>query len=105
MVRAMFAATNGTDIRCVGLSYERLPSVRGTGENKMTAAEIEIILGLNANGSAWKRGRRGWIRSDGQAFVDEFNFTRQNVGMGESVRMNLLFIFDEGFGPEGFGPR
>jgi hypothetical protein len=100
LVRAVFGGTNDTDIRCVGLDYERIPSERGTGENKMIAAEIDHILALNANGSLWKRSRRGWIRSDGQAFVREFNFTKENAGTGESVRMNSLCVFDEGFAPE-----
>jgi hypothetical protein len=100
LVRAVFEGTNDTDIRCVGLDYERIPSAPSTGVNKMTTAEIENILALNANGSPWKRGCRGWIRSDGQAFVREFNFTKENAGTRESVRMNSLWVFDEGIAPE-----
>jgi len=84
LVIAVFVGTNDTDIRCAGLDYERIPSVRSTGVNKMTAAEIENILALNANGSPWKRGRSGWIRSDGQAFVREDNFTREYVDTSEA---------------------
>jgi hypothetical protein len=99
LIRAVFVGTNDTDTRCAGVDYERIPNVR-TGVNKMTAAEIANILALNANGGPWKRGHRGWIRSDGQAFVREFNFTRENAGTGEIVRMNSLWIFDEDIAPE-----
>ena len=99
-VTAVFAGSSDADIRCVGLDYERISSVPGAGVNKMTAAEIENILALNANGGLWKRSRRGWIRSDGKAFVREFNFTKENGGTGESVRMNSLCVFDKGFAPE-----
>jgi hypothetical protein len=75
--------------------------MRSAGVNKMTAAEIENILTLNANDSPWKRGRRGWIRSDGEAFVREYNFTKENASTGERVRMNALFVFDGDFDPEG----
>ena len=100
LVTAVFGGTNDTDIRCVSLGYERIPSVRSIGENMMTAAEIENVLTLNANGRPWKRSRRGWIRGDGQAFVREFNFTRGEVGTTENVRTNSLWVFYEDVAPE-----
>jgi hypothetical protein len=100
LVRAVFVGTNDTDIRCASLSYERIPRERGTGVNKMAAAEMENILALNANGSPWKRVRRGWIRSDGHAFVREFNFTMGDASTSERVSMNSLCVFDQSFAPE-----
>ena len=99
LVTAVFVGTNDTDLRCLSLHYERIRSAGPTGENKMTAAEIENILALNANGSPWKRSRHGWIRSDGQAVVREFNFTMQTPSMGERVRMNALWVFEGDFDP------
>jgi hypothetical protein len=99
-VRAAFVGTNDTDLRCISLEYERIRSAGRTGENKMTGAEIENILALNANGSPWKRVRRGWIRSDGEGFVYEFNFRIESVGTRENVRMNSLLVFEEDFAPE-----
>lgn len=98
-MRAVFVGDNDTDIRCVSLGYERILSW-GTDENKMTAAEIEKILALNANGDPWKRVRRGWIRKDGEAVVREFNFTKENASTGQRVGMNALWIFDVDVNPE-----
>jgi len=100
LVTAVFVGANDTDIRCDSVNYERIPSVRSTGVNKMTAAEIENILTLNGNGSPWKRGRRGWIRSDGEAVVREFNFTKENASTRERVGMNALWVFGGDFDPE-----
>ena len=100
LVIAVFVGTRDTDLRCASVYYERLPSVSSIGENKMTAAEIENILTLNDGGSPWKRGRRGWIRSDGEAVVREFNFTRGEASTGERVRMNALSVFYGDFAPE-----
>jgi hypothetical protein len=88
-----------TNRRCAGLSYERNLNW-DVDENKMTAAEIESILALNANGSPWKRVRRGWVRSDGEAVVCEFNFTKENASTGQIVRMNALWVFDVEVNPE-----
>jgi len=99
LVRAVFVGNDDTDIRCASVWYERISNVR-SGVNRMTAAEIENILGLNANGSPWKRVARGWVRSDGEVFVYEFNFTRENAGTMEKVRMNALAVFYGDFAPE-----
>lgn len=108
LVTALFIGDNDTigmilpalmNMRCAALNYERILNW-DVDENKMTAAEMEGILALNGNGSPWKRVRPGWVRSDGEAVVCEFNFTKENASTGQSVRMNSLWVFDVDVNPE-----
>jgi hypothetical protein len=94
-VIAVFVGADVGDTRCASILYEKIANVTSTGANqKMTAAEIENILALNANGSSWKRTRRGWIGLDEQTFVYEFNYIRNGFPG------NTLAVFERDFDPQ-----
>ena len=89
-IGAAFPGSDAADKRCVSISYEKEVIVTRSGPAKMTRAEIENLLALNAGGSSWQRTRRGraWMRRDGRAFAVEHKFTR------DGVPGNMLAITD-----------
>ena len=94
VIGASFPARDGGDDRCGALSYEKVGIVAGTGAAKLSGAEIESILALNAGGSSWVRAPRGWSRKDGHAFVYEFTFER------DGIPTNQLAVFRGDMNPQ-----
>lgn len=94
---ALFVGRDVADSRCACISYESESNVRvPSGPFKeLTAAEIDILLALNANGSSWEKAPGGWKRMDNRAFAKEYKSTR------DGYPINLLRVFDAAFDPIG----
>jgi hypothetical protein len=91
---ALFVGRDVADSRCASISYQSESNVTPNGTIKeLTAAEIDILLALNANGSSWEKAPGGWKRKDNRAFAKEYKSTRNGSPY------NQLYVFDAAFDP------
>jgi hypothetical protein len=88
---AFFVGRDVADSRCASIFYQSESNVAPNGAIKeLTAAEIDILLALNANGSSWEKAPGGWKRKDNRAFAKEYKSTRNGSPY------NQLYIFEAG---------
>jgi hypothetical protein len=80
--------------RCAIISYQSGSNgTSGVPFKELTAAEIDMLLALNANGSAWEKAPGGWKRKDGRTFAKEYKATH------DGAPWNQHYVFDVAFDP------
>jgi hypothetical protein len=91
---ALFVGRDVADSKCASISYQCESNVASNGTFKeLTAADIDILLALNANRSSWKKMPGGWKRADNRAFAKEYRSNHNGS------QYNVLCIFDAAFDP------